>query len=168
MRSGTITLRIDSQLENVFLVGAAIHRICTAMRLGEQAAYEVEVSAVEAVNNAITHAYEGERGHAVEVVVTVAGDRMIVDVCDTGRPIQRLRCELPPVDEAHYENLAEGGRGLFIMHAFSDALAYERIGERNVLTLVKMLPTHTVSQRGDRGSRAVRAAAASANVGKTG
>lgn len=140
MRVGAITLAIDSRVENVFLVGLAVNKICASIPLSEQAAYEAEVSVVEAVNNVIKHAYGNEAGHTVEVVVTVGTGAVTFEVCDTGRPLERLEVRLPPVDSDDYESLPEGGRGLYIMHAFSDQVRYDRSGGRNVLTLVKLFP----------------------------
>lgn len=140
MGIGAITLAIDSRVENVFLIGLAVNKICASIPLSEQGAYEAEVSVVEAVNNVIKHAYGNEPGHTVEVVVTVNQSAVTFEVCDTGRPLERLEVRLPQVDSDDYESLPEGGRGLYIMHAFSDQVRYDRSGARNVLTLVKLFP----------------------------
>jgi len=140
MRIGAITLAIDSRVENVSLIGLAVNKICASIPLSDQGAYEAEVSVVEAVNNVIKHAYGNEPGHTVEVVVTVGQSAVTFEVCDTGRPLERFDVRLPPVDSDDYESLPEGGRGLYIMHAFSDQVRYERQGGRNVLTLVKLFP----------------------------
>ncbi|MCK6554135.1 ATP-binding protein [Candidatus Binatia bacterium] len=140
MRAGAITLAIDSRIENVFLVGLAVNKICASIPLSEQAAYEAEVSVVEAVNNVIKHAYGSEAGHRVEVVVTVGAEAVTFEVCDTGRALEKLAVRLPPVDCDDRAGLQEGGRGLYIMHAFSDRVRYHSSGGRNVLTLVKLYP----------------------------
>jgi len=140
MRTGVVTLTIDSQLDHVFLIGQAINTICAAIPLSEQAAYEAEVSVVEAVNNVIEHAYGNQPGHPVEVVVTVGEGNITFQVCDHGVPRKRMRVRLPEVNRRNPHTLAERGRGLFIMQAFTDQLRYDRDGDRNVLTLVKRLP----------------------------
>ncbi len=142
MQPASITLTIDSRLENVFLIGSAVNKICTAVALSEKAANEAEVSVVEAVNNAIEHAYDNHAGHPVQVVVTVEHDRVTFQVCDWGRTLE-WRAERPPppvVNADDAENLSEGGRGLFIMYAFTDAIDYRHAGGKNVLTLVKRVP----------------------------
>jgi serine/threonine-protein kinase RsbW len=142
MQTGSITLTIDSRFDNVFLVGSAVNRICRAIALSDQAAYEAEVSVVEAVNNVIEHAYQNEMGHPVEVVVTVEPDRITFQVCDWGKAL-RWNGERPPppvVDANDVESLSEGGRGLFLMYALTDHIDYHRANGKNVLTLVKRLP----------------------------
>lgn len=175
MRVGAITLAIDSRVENVFLVGLAVNKICASIPLSEQAAYEAEVSVVEAVNNVIKHAYGNEAGHTVEVLVTVGAGAVTFDVCDTGRPMERLDARLPPVDADDAAGLSEGGRGLYIMHAFSDHVRYHRSAGRNVLTLVKLYPgtvaqpdmlARTAGGATQRAS-AARAVASSSKIRKT-
>jgi serine/threonine-protein kinase RsbW len=139
-RTGTITLTIDSQLDHVFLVGQAVNRICAGILMSEQAAYEAEVSVVEAVNNVIKHAYGNQPGHPVEVVVTVTNDSITFKVYDQGVPRKQMRMRLPRVYARKPQTVPESGRGLFIMRAFADAVSYGRDGARNILTLIKHLP----------------------------
>jgi serine/threonine-protein kinase RsbW len=143
MRTGAITLSIDSSLEHVFLVGLAVNKICRSIPVSEQLAYEAEVSVVEAVNNSIKHGYREQGGHRVEVEVAVEPGRVTFKVCDCGPPMERVCVSLPEVSGTDHHALAEGGRGVFIMHAFTDRVTYDRVGDRNVLTLVKQVPVGT-------------------------
>lgn len=134
MRAGRIRLTIDSRLDQVHLVGLALKGICAAIPFSEETAYETELCVVEAVNNAIEHAYDGEPGHDVEVLVSVDRGELRVEVCDQGRSmdwdaVQRRRRNASLLDE--------GGRGFVIMEAYMDRVSYGRSNGRNVLTLVK-------------------------------
>ena len=116
-KAQTIRLVIDSNLQNVFLIGLSVRGICAGLPLSEEAAYQVEVSVVEAVNNAIEHAYQNQAGHEVKVLITLPGDRITFQVCDSGSsmdagsiPASRL-----DFDPNHWERLPEGGMGLHII-----------------------------------------------------
>ena len=137
MRTGAVTLTIDSHLDHVFLVGVAVHRICAAVDLGEQVAGEVEAAVVEAVNNAIEHAYANRPGHQVDVRVRLEPDYVRVQVCDDGRAIP---AEAWRAAAAEPERLAERGRGLTIMRGFMDDVQYARQAGRNVVTMIKRIP----------------------------
>ena len=76
MRRGTITLAIESRLQDVFLIGLAVNKICSAIPLPDDDVYQLELCVVEAVNNSIEHAYSSEEGHRVEVVTTVDPERI--------------------------------------------------------------------------------------------
>jgi serine/threonine-protein kinase RsbW len=137
MRTGTITLTIDSQLDYVFLVGQAVGTICAASALGAAKAREVEAAVVEAVNNAIEHAYGNEKGHAVRVMVTLLADRIMFRICDTGRRMGQAPASLAAGAHASGD-LKEGGRGFLIMRSLMDEVSYAQVGNQNVLTLVKV------------------------------
>ena len=137
MRRGTITLAIESRLQDVFLIGLAVNKICSAIPLPDDDVYQLELCVVEAVNNSIEHAYSSEEGHRVEVVTTVDPERIEFQICDSGASMD--------FDEAHARSttqdlLSEGGRGLMIMQSFMDEISYTRVGDQNVLTMSKLLP----------------------------
>ena len=136
MRTGSITLTIPSHADHVYLVGVSVNRICTECGLGELAAYEAEVAVVEAVNNAIEHAYGNEPTHQVEIVVSVEADRILFAIRDSGRalPAEALAA---PLDEA--ADSSEHGRGLRLIRGFVDEVTYASDGSRNTMTLVKRL-----------------------------
>jgi len=139
MSEKEIKLTIESRLENVFLIGLVINRICSYMNLSEEESYHLEISVVEAVNNAIKHAYGNEPGHYVEVVITLYKDRIELKVCDTGKRMEPGDIPGMDFDPDDRENLPEGGMGLFIMHEIMDSVVYESSEEKNVLTLTKFL-----------------------------
>ena len=139
MHSGTLILRIDSQLDHVFLVGVAVRGVCAAARLDDEQANAIELCVVEAVNNAIEHAYSGEPGHPVEIAVEIAGGAMQVEVRDRGSAMD-WAAACARADGYAADRLAEGGRGVFIMRSLMDRLTYRSADGWNVLTLIKQLP----------------------------
>ncbi len=143
----TIHLSIDSRLENVALVGLAVRGIVSGASFSEVEVHHVEVSVVEAVNNAVLHAYLGEPGHAVEVTLSLHTDRVECVISDAGAPMEGLKEDNPDDDPADRSALAEGGRGLAIIRAAMDKVVYGSQEGRNVMKMTKY--------RGDRKGRAV-------------
>lgn len=141
MRARTIELRIDSRLDDVFLIGLAVNRICSHCAIGEVEAYQLEVCVVEGVNNAIKHAYGEQPGHEVRVLLSLLTDRVEIEIRDRGRSMRRAAAESPRLefDPGDLESLPEGGMGLFIMNDIMDELVYETQDGENVLRLVKRL-----------------------------
>jgi serine/threonine-protein kinase RsbW len=139
MPAGSITLAIDSQFDNVFLVGLSMRAVCTALGLSDEAAGAVELSVVEAVNNCIEHAYREDPGHRVEVVAGLDGDTLRVVVRDRGSrmdwPAACARADAYAADPD-----AEGGRGVYIIRSLMDAAAYTSVDGVNELILTKRLP----------------------------
>jgi serine/threonine-protein kinase RsbW len=133
-----ISLSIESQFDNVSFVGNAINKLCGAIFSSEMIANEVELCAVEAVNNCIEHAYEMQAGNRVDIVLSSHPDRIVMEVCDTGMSMDPkcLDVEMPP-PPTRADALAEQGRGLLIIRKVMDSVSYHTAGNRNCLTMVK-------------------------------
>jgi len=138
LRTGEITLSIESQFENVFLIGLAVNKIASFIPVSKQAAFEMEIAVVEAVNNAIEHAHRHQRGKRVTVRLNLLSDRIQFTVVDRGveldfKALMGTSAGIENADEI------ERGRGLKIIDALMDEVRYERKGETNQITLVKYL-----------------------------
>lgn len=138
MRAKTVKLTIDSNLEDVFLIGLAVNNICSHIPYAELESNQIEICVVEAVNNTIKHAYKGEAGHDVEVLVALYLNRITFQVCDCGKTIKPGKMPKLEFDPNDLENLPEGGMGLFIIHEVMDEVAYETSKGKNILTMTKI------------------------------
>ena len=142
-----IRLTLDSDLSDVALLAVAINGIAAHVGFNAIRASEIELCVVEAVTNAIQHAYHGQGGHVVDISVDTAADRLSLTICDDGAPmapdkVDRLMHGEETVDAGpeNIASLAEHGRGLQIIHDLMDEVAYTRDKGRNCLLLVSCLP----------------------------
>ncbi|MFO7802802.1 MAG: ATP-binding protein [Desulfovermiculus sp.] len=138
-----ITLRIDSNLQCVRLVGLAVRGICSDLGLGQERAFCIELAVCEAVNNVIEHAYAGRSGHQVWVVVFTAPKHLTIEVKDTGMSFD-ISSHVPPVPEQNpiscAQDLPYRGRGLGIISSIMDTWAYSKTSDgHNVLCMTKEL-----------------------------
>ena len=117
-----------------------------AGRLAPDMGHRVISSFVEGFNNAVIHAYKGVTPGPIEVVMEVTATRLRVQIADEGRTFSP-----EDVPEPDLESLPEGGLGLFIMKNFMDAVHYERIKDRNVLTMEKALRAETSPMVSEKG-----------------
>lgn len=134
-----IRLMIDSSLENVALIGGAVRGIAHTLSLDNIVIYHLELCVVEAVTNAIKHAYHAEAGHSVEVELLRHRDRLTFRVCDTGESMVPEKVKPFHFDPAKLETLPERGMGVHIVNTLMDEVRYETVSGRNILTLVKYL-----------------------------
>jgi anti-sigma regulatory factor (Ser/Thr protein kinase) len=102
--------------------------------LPEDVGHRVISAFVEAFNNAVIHAYKGLPAGPVEVEMQVDLDKLRVTVIDQGKTFAPDKVPEPDLDA-----LPEGGLGLFIIRNFMDHVGYERVGDRNILTMEKLL-----------------------------
>ena len=138
-----IKLIIESKLENVSLISMAINKLCSLIHLSDVESYQIELCVAEALNNSIIHAYGREAGHEVEVVFTLYGDRLILDVCDTGKAMDQSYLKKANIssfenDPNDLDNIQETGRGLAIIKEVMDSVVYETKDGKNCLTMKKL------------------------------
>lgn len=132
-----IRLSVESRLEHVFLIGRAVRGICLHLGFNDSEAFQIELCAVEAVNNAIIHAYCKRSGHRVDVVFTANPDNITIEISHGGRTSAALMRTDPGIEDTATECLSENGRGLHIMRQVMDEIRYGTENGRNVLMMKK-------------------------------
>lgn len=141
-----IKLVIESDLQQVSLIDMLMNVLCSLGSLTNEECYQVRLCVVEAVNNAIQHAYNNEPGHSIEVDYAVDSEKMIIAVSDTGQcmPKEMLKIKAGLFDKLDDEepdqfNIPENGRGLALMQEMMDQVTYSSKERKNTLTLIKKL-----------------------------
>lgn len=103
--------------------------------LAELAAFQLACATMEAVNNCIKHAYGGSGGRPIVLSITSHSDEITIEIRDQGLPMSVDVMEPRAMPDAE----AESGRGWPIIQQWTDAVAYRRIADENVLTLSRQI-----------------------------
>ena len=90
----------------------------------------------EVVINVIKYAYEDDREHPIEVRLSRDGDLVTIQVEDGGRPFNPLD-QPPPNFDLPIEERGVGGLGIHIVRSMTESIDYQRMGDRNVVTMTK-------------------------------
>ena len=107
-----------------------VARAVVAEGLGPQKAGSAELAVEEAVSNVCKYS-----GPADIELVCLADDALFaIEISDTGRPFDPTGRPDPDLTLG-LEERPIGGLGVFLIKKVTDALSYERKGERNVLRL---------------------------------
>ena len=133
----TLHLSIDSKLSDVALLGLAVRGVCACSPLEADAYGEMEVCVVEAVNNAITHAYLREDGFRVDAYITLHQDRISFEISDSGRAMVDYAPRTLEFDPEMIGSLPENGMGLFIIETIMDEVSYRSEDGRNILSFCR-------------------------------
>ena len=129
---GVIALSIPAKAEYIVLSRLALTGIARARPLDAEVLADLKLAITEACSNSIRHAYDGAGG-AVEIRYDVRGDRVSVEVSDTGGGFDATDVAVTNGE------LDEGGLGIAIIQAVVDDLAIESNGEGSRLRFVKYL-----------------------------
>ena len=143
-----VRFAVDSELENVSLVAVAVNSICRQLGLDAVNAGEVELCVAEAATNAIRHAYHDQPGQTVAIFLSATQEHLQIEVSDNGSPMpaeqeQRLLHGTQSVEfqAGDRMSLAEGGRGLQIIHDLMDEVSYFTADNVNRLRMIKQHQT---------------------------
>lgn len=136
---------IDSDLENAALIGMAINKLCSLIPLSDVESFQIELCAIEAINNSIIHAYGREINHEVETVFRLYGDRLILDVFDAGKSMDQNCLKNAKIssfgdDPKAIDDIPESGRGLAVIKEIMDSITYETKDGKNCFTMIKKTP----------------------------
>ena len=107
-------------------------RACARAGLDPMGCYQAQVCVVEAINNAIQHAYRDHHGY-IGLRLSVSGVRIVIEVADQGASMATPVAPEPP------DPRQENGRGWYIIRQWMDEADCLRPGDDNVLTMAKNL-----------------------------
>jgi serine/threonine-protein kinase RsbW len=117
---------------------------CCVQRLGfaPDEGSEVEVCVVEALNNSIKHAYEGDPAHRVELEVNLLPNQLVFDVWDFGTSADAAKMHADhsralEIRSDRVEDIPESGRGLAVIQEVMDSFEYTPGTERNRFRMIK-------------------------------
>ena len=129
----SITLQINSSLESVSGIGMEISAFCKQHKLDDTLCFQVEVCAVEAINNAIIHAYNYKPDEKVYINCLFENNLLTIKISDRGRTMNHSI----PKHLTAPEN--ESGRGWYIMQQWTDSVEYFSNNGVNTVILKKLL-----------------------------
>lgn len=140
MKTKLITLIFDSQMDYTPIIGNAIRAICAVMPIDETTLYQLELCAVEGINNVITHAYNMEPGHEVEIEITLESKQITFSIYDSGITCQNFNEKSELIyDPNDISTIPETGMGIFFIQQFMDEVIYSESLGQNVTTMRKQL-----------------------------
>jgi anti-sigma regulatory factor (Ser/Thr protein kinase) len=127
-----LTLRNDRA--EVARLTTWIDDVVAPLGLLPRTAHALHLCLEEAVTNVITHAFEPDTMHEVQLALWHDDTALHAEITDDGGPFDPLAHELPaaPTD---LESAPIGGLGIKLMRSFAGRIAYRRSGSMNRLTL---------------------------------
>lgn len=116
----------------------ALEWFCAAAAVPEKAAYRLQLTVDEFVNNAVDYGYPDGRGGEITIGLRHADTQLHVVLTDDGDPFDPLAAP-PPDLTGSLEERRIGGLGVHLVKTLASSVAYARTEGRNVLTLTLSL-----------------------------
>jgi serine/threonine-protein kinase RsbW len=137
---------IPATYDDVAVVRTLLPAVARGLPFTRSTLLRLEICVMEALHNVVRHAYRDRDDGDVEVSLEAGADRLVIRIEDHGRPMpdeaRRSIRSAPPITERSatpLPDLPEGGLGIPILRTVLDDLEYRREGDRNVLTMTKLL-----------------------------
>jgi serine/threonine-protein kinase RsbW len=143
---GRFCITLDSDFSSLFLVSALIHGVCDHLGVEGDARSSVELCTVEAMTNAIKHAYRGLPGNELLFEMSYSPERLELKIRDQGVSMNREQIDklangsqVFDFDPEELDAVPEGGMGLEIIRREMDEARYTTDGGSNCFHLTKFL-----------------------------
>jgi anti-sigma regulatory factor (Ser/Thr protein kinase) len=108
----------------------------TRAHLNQRAVREVRLACEEALVNVIDHAYQGQANRTLDIECARDEHELKVTIRDRGAAFDP-RSVPEPDTGATLDERRVGGLGVFMVRHLVDDLNYQRMGDQNILTLLK-------------------------------
>ena len=127
-------ITLPAQLEFLQEFMAVVSSCAKKQGFSEKKVQEIELATEEALVNVFKYSYPEGAGD-VEVVCTLEGNILMVDIIDSGIPFDVTSVPDPDIS-ADISDRKIGGLGIFFIKELMDDVRYQRENDRNVLRLV--------------------------------
>lgn len=138
--SGSAELRLVNDVAAMAQIPDWVARFGAAQGLPQAVVNDLSVVLDEVVSNAISHGYDDGASGEIVVRLRRSPDSVMIEVEDDGRPFDPLQAP-PPDLGAPLAARRVGGLGLHFVRHLMDEMSYARLGDRNVLKLLRNLTT---------------------------
>lgn len=131
-------LILRNKREDISLLAPFIEEFASQAGVPEELVFSFNLALEEAVSNVILYAYPPDEEHTATLVACREGNRITFILSDTGKEFDPTA-----VPEADITLSAEereiGGLGIFLVKQIMDTVEYQRSGDKNILTLKKLI-----------------------------
>jgi anti-sigma regulatory factor (Ser/Thr protein kinase) len=129
-----LRLTIDNDLGELARVNERASALLAERGVGERVVYATQLALEEVLSNVIRHGFRDGARHAIELVLRVCAGRVDLQIVDDGAEFDPLQAPAAKIDVPLAERRA-GGLGIHLLRAFASDIRYERVGDRNCLSL---------------------------------
>ena len=131
-------IELGNSLGEMAAVITALEEFSDNENLTVGIAQAAELALDELLNNIISYGYVDSDQHKITVEMSVEENALRIVVSDDGIPFNPFEQKTPDLD-LPIEERKLGGLGIHLVKKFMDECSYQRLEERNVVTLLKSL-----------------------------
>ena len=129
-------LILHNNIQQIPQLAEFVEAVCEEKELPLPTVMSLNLALEEAVTNVILYAYPDGTDGLVDIEATVRDDSLEFVISDSGKPFDPTAA--PEADVTlGFEEREIGGLGIHLVRQIMDEVIYERVEDKNVLTLIK-------------------------------
>lgn len=131
-------LVIENDISEISKLAVFIDELGEEMNLTPELIFNLNLVLEEAVSNVILYAYGEEKHKEISLMANMSDGNLVFVLADSGKEFDPTK--VPDADiTLSAEEREIGGLGIFLIRQIMDKVDYQRIEEKNVLTMRKQL-----------------------------
>ncbi len=133
-----LTLALKNNIDEINRLHTFIEEVGEAFELPMKVVLNLNLVLEEAVTNVIMYAYPQEQNEHIYLTAKKQDDRLVFVLTDSGKAFDPTQAPDADITLSADERQI-GGLGIFLIRKIMNEVKYERINDKNVLTLEKEL-----------------------------
>ena len=140
MPAPTLTLTLKNDLSELVRIAEAIEEHGEAHGWPAKWILNLNISLDELITNIVSYGYGDSGDHEIHVTVADRNGSLVTVVEDDGIAFDPFTAAPEPDLDASVEERRIGGLGVYFVKTLMDEATYERLGDRNRITLTQRTP----------------------------
>jgi len=132
-------LDLKNDMSQLHCLHDFVDQVSAELGLSPRTSMNLKLALEEALVNVISYAYPGEKDQTICLCLEATPEQLIFQLVDTGIPFNPIAKPEPDI-ELPESRRPIGGLGIFLVKKLMTKVVYERLENKNILTLIKELP----------------------------
>ena len=129
-------LILHNDIQQIPQLADFVETIAAEKKLDQGLVLNLNLALEEAVTNVILYAYPQGTDGLVDIEAIIHPSSLDFIISDSGKPFDPTKAPMPDTSLG-IQDRPIGGLGIYMVKTIMDTVQYERIGERNILTMTK-------------------------------
>lgn len=138
MGNDSFEILIKNKIDEIQRVYARLEEFVGSAKLQENITGKINMVFDELLSNIIQYGYQDSNEHEIKIMVKVIDSKMRVQIEDEGVAFNPFEVRAPDTN-VPFDDRDIGGLGIHLTQSVMDECQYQRMGNKNIVTLVKHL-----------------------------
>ena|SRR5215510_349125 len=121
-------------------IAGSVEAFCGANQLPQATCNLMNLALDEVLSNIVKYAYNSPDTGTIDVELTYSNNKLMASIEDRGVAFNPLGLQMP-ANTGPLQSRKAGGLGIFFVKSLMDSVVYERVGNRNKVTVTIRVPS---------------------------